>query len=76
MANTTRVHKSVEERLAELDKKISAHKSNISVLEAKKITILNPSPRKKKTTIKNLLALAKENGLSEEEIATKLGIKL
>jgi len=76
MAEATRIRKSAEERIAILDKKISAHKANIEMLEAKKTAILNPAPRKKKATIKNILAIAKENGLSEEDIAKKLGIEL
>lgn len=46
------------------------------MLETKKSIILNPAPRKRKATIKNLIALAKEKGMSEEEIARKLGIKI
>jgi len=76
MADSSRIYKSKEERLAILDKKIAAHKANIEMLEARKTTILNPAPRKKKTTLKNILTIAKEKGLSEEEIAKKLGIEL
>lgn len=76
MADTTRVRKSKEERIAILDSKIAAHKANIEMLEAKKSAILNPAPRKRKATLKNLMTLAKEKGLSEEEIASKLGLQL
>jgi len=76
MADTTRVRKSKEERIAILDSKIAAHKANIEMLEARKSAILNPAPRKRKATLKNLMTLAKEKGLSEEEIASKLGLQL
>jgi len=76
MAENTRIRRSKEERIAIIDSKIAAHKANIEMLEAKKSAILNPTPRKRKATLKNLMALAKENGLSEEEIAEKLGLQL
>ena len=76
MADTTRVRKSKEERIAILDSKIAAHKANIEMLEARKSAILNPTPRKRKATLKNIMALAKEKGMSEEEIASKLGLQL
>jgi len=72
----TRVRRSKEERIAEIDKKIETHKSNIAVLEAKKASILKPSQRKKKLSIKNIVNIAKDSGLSEKEIAEKLGISL
>lgn len=76
MPETTRIRRSKEERIAIIDGKIATHKANIEMLEAKKSMILNPTPRKRKATIKNLIAIAKEKGLSEEDIAKKLGISL
>lgn len=76
MSETTRVHRSKEERIAIIDSKIATHKANIEMLEAKKSMILNPKPRKRKATIKSLIAIAKEKGWSEEDIAKKLGITL
>ena len=66
-----------EERIAEIDKKIEAHKKSISALEAKKEAILNPKPRTRKTKSFNaVIAKAKEAGLTPEQIAEKLGVKL
>lgn len=66
-----------EERIAEIDKKIAGHKSAIAKLEAKKNTILNPKPRASKAAgLKALISKAKEAGMSNEEIAEKLGISL
>lgn len=76
MPEATRVRRSKEERIAIIDSKIAKNKANIEMLETKKSIILNPAPRRRKATIKNLIALAKEKGMSEEEIARKLGIKI
>jgi len=76
MEGTKRVRRSKEERIDIIDKKIATHKANIEVLEAQKQAILNPSPRRKKSTIKNIIATAKQNGMTEQDIAEKLGIKL
>ena len=66
-----------EERIAEIDKKIAGHKEAIKKLEAKKHTILNPKPRASKAAgLKALLSKAKEAGMTNEEIAEKLGISL
>ena len=66
-----------EERSAEIDKKIAGHKEAIKKLEAKKHTILNPKPRASKAAgLKALISKAKEAGMTNEEIAEKLGISL
>lgn len=66
-----------EERIAEIDKKIAGHKEAIKKLEAKKHTILNPKPRASKAAgLKALISKAKEAGMTNEEIAEKLGISL
>lgn len=71
------VRRPAEERIAEIDKKIAGHKDAIQKLEAKKNTILNPKPRASKAAgLKALISKAKEAGMSNEEIAQKLGISL
>lgn len=66
-----------EERIAEIDKKIAGHKEAIKKLETKKHTILNPKPRASKAAgLKALISKAKEAGMTNEEIAEKLGISL
>ena len=66
-----------EERIAEIDKKIAGHKEAIKKLEAKKHTILNPKPRASKAAgLKALISKDKEAGMTNEEIAEKLGISL
>lgn len=63
------VRRPVEERVAEVDAKINAHKEAIQKLEQKKANILNPKPRTSKAAkTKLLIAKAKEAGLTEEEI--------
>jgi len=76
MEGTKRIRRSKEERIDIIEKKILTHKANIEVLEAQKQSILNPSPRRKSTTIKNIITTEKQNGMTEQEIAEKLGIKL
>ena len=59
--------------------KVEKRKASIAKLEARKENILNPKPRKraaKKVTAKSIIAKAKEMGLSEEEIAAKLGVSI
>ena len=76
MAEKTRVRRSKEEIVATIDSKIAAHKASIEMLEAKKSIVLSPKTKHRKATLKNLLSIAKEQGLSEEDIANKLGIAL
>lgn len=87
MADTEKrkiVRRSAEERIAEIDAKIAGCKTaiakqeeKISVLEQKKQAILNPVPRISKAgQLKELMNKAKESGMTNEEIAEKLGIKI
>ena len=62
MPETTRVRRSKEERIAIIDKKIETHKANIEMLEAKKTIIMYPKTRRKKTTLKSIIAIAIEQG--------------
>ena len=78
------VRRSTEERVAEIDTKIAACKATIakqeekiSALEAKKQSILNPVHRISKAgQLKELLNKAKSSGMTNEEIAEKLGITI
>lgn len=63
------VRRPAEERIAEIDAKINAHKESIKKLEQKKAAILNPKPRTSKAAkTKMLITKAKEAGLTDEEI--------
>ena len=78
------VRRSAEERVAEIDAKITACKAAIKkkedkivALEAKKQAILNPTPRVSKADqLKELINKAKDSGMINEEIAAKLGITI
>lgn len=58
------------ERIALLDEKIAKKKAEIEALEAQKQKILHP------VNMKTVMAKAKEAGMSAEEVAAKLGIKV
>ena len=60
--------RTVEERIAIIDEKISKKKADIKVLEAQKQKLLHP------VTMKTVMA--KASGLSPEEIAEKLGLEM
>ena len=62
--------KTVEERVALIDAKIAKKQTEITELEAQKQKLLHP------ITMKAVIAKAKENGLTPEEIAEKLGLEL
>lgn len=62
--------RTVEERIAIIDEKISKKKSDIKVLEAQKQKLLHP------VTMKTVMEKAKASGLSPEEIAEKLGLEM
>ena len=62
--------RTVEERIAIIDEKISKKKADIKVLEAQKQKLLHP------VTMKTLMEKAKASGLSPEEIAEKLGLEM
>lgn len=73
MAETTEKRKLIcrpaEERIAEIDTKINAHKEAIKKLEQKKESIQNPKPRVSKAAkTKLLITKAKDAGLTDEEI--------
>lgn len=73
-----RVRRSVEERAAELDKKIAAHKEAIKLLEEKKAELFRPKKRRRSDAeiAKDILAKAKKAGMSSKDIAEKLGLEL
>ena len=62
--------RTVEERIALIDEKISKKKADIEALEAQKQKLLHP------VTMKTVMEKAKASGLSPEEIAEKLGLEM
>ena len=62
--------RTVEERIAIIDEKISKKKADIEALEAQKQKLLHP------VTMKTVMEKAKASGLSPEEIAEKLGLDM
>lgn len=62
--------KTVEERIALIDQKIEKRKAEIENLEATKQKLLHP------VNMKTVMAAAKEAGMTAEEIAEKLGLKV
>lgn len=62
--------RTVEERIAIIDEKISKKKADIEALEAQKQKLLHP------VTMKTVIEKAKASGLSPEEIAEKLGLEM
>ena len=62
--------KTIEERIALIDQKIEKKKAEIENLEATKQKLLHP------VNMKTVMAAANEAGLSPEEIADKLGLKI
>ncbi len=73
-----RVRRSVEERAAEIDKKIQEHKDAIRKLEDKKAEMLRPKKKRRSEAeiAKEILTKAKKAGLSTKEIAEKLGVEI
>lgn len=73
-----RVRRSVEERAAELDKKILTHREAIKALEEKKADLFRPKKRRRTEAeiSKELLSKAKKAGMSSKEIAEKLGLSI
>lgn len=61
--------RTVEERIAIIDEKISKKKADIKVLEAQKQKLLHPVTMKRN-------GKSKASGLSPEEIAEKLGLEM
>lgn len=72
----TRVRRTKEEIVSEIDAKIETHKKNIAALEARKKAILTPKPRKTAISMNAVLKMAKEKGLSAKDIAKKLDISI
>lgn len=75
--------RTTDERLAEVDSKIvfcknkiDHYQSKLKQLEEKRENILNPKPRKRKASFNSIAKLAKEQGMTLDEFATKLGIDL
>ncbi|MPM00601.1 hypothetical protein SDC9_46828 [bioreactor metagenome] len=73
MARTSR---SKDVRIAEIDVKIEKYKTLIEQLESKKSSIINPAPRTRKPGVNAIIKQAKELGMTADEIAKKLGIKV
>lgn len=73
-----RVRRSVEERAAEIDKKIQEHKDAIRKLEDKKAEMFRPKKKRRSEAeiTKEILTKAKKSGLTTKEIAEKLGIEI
>lgn len=72
---TRQPNRSKEAIIKEIDKKIAYHEKCIETLKAKKEETLNPKMTAKQQ-LKAVLAKAEEQGISPEEIAKKLGVKL
>jgi hypothetical protein len=70
-----RKRRTTEERIAEIEKKIEAHKSNIATLEARKKAILSPKTRKAPLSMSAVMKKAKEKGYTAKDIAKKLDIE-
>lgn len=66
----TRTVRTLEERIAVLDEKISKKKTEIAKLESQKYALEHP------VSIKDLVMKAKQSGMSPNEIAQKLGIDI
>ena len=62
--------RTIEERIAIIDEKISKKKAEIKALETQKQKLLHP------VTMKTVMEKAKASGLSPEEIAEKLGLEM
>ena len=62
--------KNVEERIALIDQKIAKKKAEIEALEASKQKLLHP------INMRTVMNASKEAGMTAEEIAEKLGIKI
>lgn len=62
--------RTVEERIAIIDEKISKKKAEIEALETQKQKLLHP------VTMKTVMEKVKASGLSPEEIAEKLGLEM
>ena len=72
------VRRTVDERLQELEEKISFHRSAIATLERKKKVLLTPpkKPQVKKPSMTAVIAEMKKAGLPPEEILKKFALKI
>lgn len=62
--------KTVDERIATIDAKITKKQEEIAALEMQKQRLLHP------VTMKSVIDKAKKSGLTPEEIAEKLGLEV
>lgn len=65
-----RTVKTIEERIAVFDAKIAKKKAEIATLESQKYALEHP------VSIKDVIAKAKQAGMSAHDIAEKLGIEI
>ncbi len=65
-----RTVKTIDERIAVFDAKISKKKEEIAALESQKYALEHP------VSIKTVIAKAKQAGLSAHDIAEKLGLEI
>ena len=68
-AGKTKVYRSYEDRIAEIDKKIQFHEDKIALLKTKKA-----KTRGANMAMSSVMKRAKDAGMSADEIAEKLGI--
>ena len=68
----------IKEQIKGLEAKIKMHQSHIKSLNKKKDKALNPTPksRSRKRGVNAVIAKAKEQGMTPQEMAEKLGISL
>ena len=67
----------IDQEIADTKDKIEKLKKKVKDLEKRKSEILNPKPKKvTKAKMNELISLATKSGMTEEEIAEKLGITL
>lgn len=70
----TRKSRPKDERVADIDLRIAKHQQHIKTLEAQKKALLSPKTRAKKVGIASVIKMAKDQGMTAEEILKKLGI--
>lgn len=62
--------KTVEERIQAIDAKIEKRRAEIEALEAQKQKLLHP------VTMRSVMSKLKEQGITPEEVAKKMGIEI
>ena len=65
----------IDERIKKYQERIAHSQQKIQELQEKRENILNPKPRKARASMAQIVKQAKENGMTVEEIAKKLGIE-